>query len=106
MVNVTLDPRILNLMQFARKAGKLEAGIEACIRALHRNHIHLMIIADDTAERTEKRVRETLKEFDDIPLIKGGEKLSISQALGLPETTVYGICDPNFASRMLQLSRE
>jgi ribosomal protein L7Ae-like RNA K-turn-binding protein len=96
-----MNPKILNLMQFARKAGKLVAGVDACMRGLHHKHIHLLIVAADTAERTVKRVHNELSESGQkLPIIQTGSQEEISAALGLPKTGVFGIGDKNFAAKI------
>jgi len=40
---------IINLMQFARKAGKMVSGTDACLRDLRNNNLKLIIIAEDTS---------------------------------------------------------
>ncbi len=95
--------RILNLMQFARKAGKLVAGSDATLRALHRHKLYLIIVASDTAERTVKRMENHLKRNDlTVPIIRFGNQSDISNALGLPLTGVFGIYDKQFADKMLE----
>lgn len=94
-----LNPRILNLMQLARKAGKLEAGSEACIRAMHHGHIHTIVVASDAAQRSKDRIKHELEKTGKaIVFIDGGTKEEISLALGLPNTGIFGICDKNFAA--------
>jgi len=96
-------PKILNLMQFARKSGKLVAGIDACLRGLHRKHIHLIVIATDSSERTIKRVNhEVGLNSSKLPVITFGEQIELSTALGLPKTGVFGISDKNFAAKIIE----
>jgi ribosomal protein L7Ae-like RNA K-turn-binding protein len=98
-----LNPKILNLMQFARKAGKLVAGVDACIRGMHHRHIHLIVIAGDTSERTAERIRYEIKEDGNkLLIIRAGEQAEISAALGLPVTGVFGISDKNFGAKMIE----
>nr|MDK2851270.1 hypothetical protein [Candidatus Cloacimonadota bacterium] len=96
-------PKILNLMQFARKAGKLEAGIDACMRGLHRKHIHLIVIAADSSDRTIKKVINAARAYSQkLPVITFGEQIELSTALGLPKTGVFGISDKNFAAKIFE----
>lgn len=98
-----LNPKILNLMQFARKAGKLVAGVDACTRGMHHRHIHLIVIAADTSERTVERIRNEIKAGGNkLLIILAGEQAEISSALGLPITGVFGISDKNFAAKMIE----
>jgi ribosomal protein L7Ae-like RNA K-turn-binding protein len=100
---VTNIDRIINLMQFARKAGKLVSGADACLRAMHGKGLHLLIITDDTAPRTVSRITNaTMESGVKIPTIRLGTQTGISIALGLPVSGVFGIQDRQFAARMLE----
>jgi len=95
--------RIINLMQFARKAGKLVSGTEACLRALRSPHLRLLVLAADTAPRTLKRINQaTVQSGRQIPMLQLSSQNELSAALGLPVTAVYGILDRQFAAKMLQ----
>lgn len=90
-------------MQFARKAGKLIGGTDACMREVHHKHIHLIVIATDTAERTVSRVKNELREHNSkVMVIQLSSQEELSAALGLPLTGVYGISDKNFAAKMIE----
>lgn len=95
--------RILNLMQFARKAGKLTGGADACLRELHRRHLHLVVIAKDAAARTFSRMEnELIASGQKIQILSFSERETISAALGMPLTAVFGISDKNFAKKMIE----
>lgn len=95
------EARILTLMQFARKAGKLIHGTEACLRAALRHKLSLLIIAGDTASRTQTRVQNTLKMNGvSVPTIQLGTQDDLSNALGLPATGVFGVADRQFAAKI------
>lgn len=95
--------RILNLMQFARKAGKLKGGTDACLRELHQRHLYLIIIAKDAAERTHSRINYELSASGQkIQIISFSEREILSAALGMPLTAVFGISDKNFANKMIE----
>jgi len=96
-------PKIMNLMQFARKAGKLVAGMEACLRAMHRKHIHLIVLAADSSERTIKRVNFEIQDSGaKLPVISLGSQEELSIAVGLHKTGVFGISDKNFAAKIME----
>lgn len=98
-----MNDKILNLMQFARKAGKLIYGTDACIRGLNHQLIRLLIIAEDTSERTKDSVvRINSASHGPIKMIITGTQKEISYALGLPVSGVFGISDKNFAAKIMQ----
>ncbi len=98
-----MDLRILNLMQFARKAGKLVSGTDACARALNHQLLSLLIIAEDSSERTKTNIqRKVAGQKSPVKMIITGSQKEISYALGLPVTGVFGISDKNFAAKIKQ----
>lgn len=96
------DPRIkkaTTLMQFARKAGKLVSGYDACLRAMHHRKLYLVLLAVDTAPRTSRGIEHAISESQlSIPMLRLGTQTVLSQALGLPKSGVFGIGDKQFAS--------
>ena len=91
--------KMTNLMQFARKAGKLVAGADACLRALHKGKVYMMIITEDTAPRTADRInREVSLEHGKVLMLRAGSQAPLSEALGLPVTGIFGIIDKQFGT--------
>ena len=98
-----MNLRILTLMQFARKAGKLVSGYSACERAMHKKEIELLILAADSSERTRDKMKKlALSAGISGAVIETGSQQEISSALGLPVTGVFGIKDKNFAGKIME----
>ncbi len=98
-----MNSRILNLMQFSRKAGKLVPGLDACVRGINHNVIRLIIMAEDTSVRTQNNlVKANSNNPSPVKIIITGTQQEISYALGLPITGVFGISDKNFAAKILE----
>lgn len=101
--NMMNGDKILTLVQFARKAGKLVTGYDATIRALNRNQVFLVITAEDTAKRTQLSLERAIEPLSKkVPSFKYGKQAELGMALGLPETAVLGVLDKNFASKILE----
>jgi len=97
------EAKIINLMQFARKAGKLICGLEATIRGLNRGQIHVLVAATDTSAHTLKKLNHAVAEIESkVKLIQIGSTEELSQALGLPYTAIYGVADKNFAVKITE----
>ncbi len=91
--------KMTTLLQFARKAGKLVHGYDACLRSLNHRKLYLMLIAEDTSQRTRRGVENALAQSPlTIPLITAGNQAELSQALGLPISGIFGIEDKQFAT--------
>jgi ribosomal protein L7Ae-like RNA K-turn-binding protein len=98
-----MNLRILTLMQFARKAGKLVSGYSACERAMHKKEIELLILAADSSERTRDKMKKlALSAGISGAVIETGSQQEISSALGLSVTGVFGIIDKNFAGKIME----
>lgn len=91
--------KMTTLMQFARKAGKLVHGYEACLRALHQHKLYLMLVTEDTSLRTLRGIETAIQGGKiKVPILRAGDQASLSQALGIPQSGVFGIGDKQFAS--------
>ncbi|MDD2332761.1 MAG: DUF448 domain-containing protein, partial [Candidatus Cloacimonetes bacterium] len=102
-VAIDYASKILSLMQFARKAGKLIHGTDACLRGIFGTTIRLLVFAADLSDNTEKRIANKTKECTrSVPQIKLLDKSQLSAALGVPESAVFGITDKQFASKILE----
>ncbi|MDD4310424.1 MAG: ribosomal L7Ae/L30e/S12e/Gadd45 family protein [Candidatus Cloacimonetes bacterium] len=98
-----MNDKIVNLMQFSRKAGKLVSGLEACIRGINHQQIRLLIVAEDTSDRTKNNIiRSNNSNSNPVKMIFTGTQREISYALGLPVTGVFGISDKNFAAKIME----
>lgn len=99
--------KIITLLQFARKAGKLVYGYDACLRAMHQNKLYLFIIAEDTAPRTQRGITLAIQENRiKIPIMVMGSQAELSSALGLPKSGVFGLGDKQFASAIMKYDAE
>ena len=98
-----MNPKILTLMQFARKAGKLVSGFNACERAIDKKDIFLLILALDSSERTREKMKKmAANSVISTSVIETGSQAEISSSLGLPLTGVFGIKDKNFAGKIME----
>ncbi|MDD2229139.1 MAG: ribosomal L7Ae/L30e/S12e/Gadd45 family protein [Candidatus Cloacimonetes bacterium] len=98
-----MNVKILNLMQFSRKAGKMVSGLDACVRGMNHHILRLLIVAEDTSERTKNNLYKiNSSNPSPVKIIETGSQKEISYALGLPITGVFGISDKNFATKIIE----
>mgnify|MGYP005803745809 CR=1 FL=1 len=94
--------RVCGLLGLAKRAGKVVFGTEACMQAIEKNKVNLIIIATNAAERTKMN-------FNHICINKGisiKEYLSIeeiSKAIGSVNKAVIGIKDTNFSNEIKKI---
>ncbi len=98
-----MDAKIMTLMQFARKAGKLVNGRDACIRAINRRKVYLVMLATDYSEKGAKQVIASIHSQNlPVYVIKRYKMKELSNALGYPVTGVYGIVEKGFSDRIFE----
>ena len=57
-----MNDKLLGLLGIARRSGNLKIGFEACDEAIKNGKAKLVLVASDTAARTEKELRFSAKE--------------------------------------------
>ena len=97
-----MNPKLLNLIGMARRAGCLEIGFEAAAEAIRKNKASLVLIASDTAARTEKELRFHCKDKKIEVLRLVFTKFELSNAIGAQAGAV-AICDKGFEKRAKEL---
>ena len=99
---VDMHLKVLNLLQFARKAGKIVYGFEASKRNILSGHIKLVLLTNDIADNTKDKINSIMQEIEKAPVImRFGTQEEFSSALGVPLTCIVGILDNNFARKIL-----
>ena len=53
--------KIYGLLGICSKAGKITAGTEAVIEGINKNQIELVIIAEDTSQKTKQKIENICK---------------------------------------------
>lgn len=97
--------KLLSLLGFAQKAGKLATGDETCELYLKRKKVKLIILASDAAENTlEKWQRAGLNHH--VPILVIADRDTLSQAIGKVNRTVVAVLDSGFAKQLEKLMRE
>jgi ribosomal protein L7Ae-like RNA K-turn-binding protein len=94
--------KVLALLQFARKAGQLVHGFEACKKNIGSNKLKLLLLTKDISENTKDRIMKFRENTaPNLPVREYGTQENLSAALGLPWTAVIGILDNNFAGKIV-----
>ncbi len=99
-----MNNKLLSLLGLCRKAGRVAPGFEKVLEAAAKHHAALILIAADTAARTEKEVR--YKTGDTLPVIRIREtQEEISKAIGTA-VGILALTDEGFAKQAMLLIDE
>jgi ribosomal protein L7Ae-like RNA K-turn-binding protein len=97
------EQKALTILQFARKAGKLIYGAEACKKGLEHGNIRLLLLTKDIAGNSKDKMMTALDNaIIQIPVKQFSSQEELSSALGLPWTCIVGILDNHFAAKILE----
>lgn len=88
--------KFLALLGMAQAAGRLISGDMACADALERGRVHLLVIAADAADRTQRHFTSMASQVN-VPIVVIATKAELGRAIGKPDRAVIGVVDAGFA---------
>jgi ribosomal protein L7Ae-like RNA K-turn-binding protein len=93
--------KIYGLLGICSKAGKITAGTDAVIEGVYKNQIELVIVAEDTSQKTKQKIENVCKEKN-VTLKSFGTIFDNSKAIGKVNKAIIGINDKNLAKAILE----
>lgn len=97
-----INKKIFGLLGLSSKAGKIVFGTDACIKAIKRKKVSLIIVANDSSERTKNNFNIICRQYD-IPLYNFGTIEELSNAIGKINKAVIGVINKNFSRELKKL---
>ena len=98
-----INKKILGLIGLSAKAGKICFGSDSVEMQIKKKKINLVIIAENSSERTKDKFKK-LSEENDIPYIIVGEIDELSKAIGKSNKAITGIKDLNLSKEIQKIS--
>lgn len=84
------------------KAGKIAFGTDSCEDLIAKKKLKLVIVAEDSSERTTNNFKQKCEQAG-IDLYIFGKKEEISKSIGKVNKTVIGIKDKNLAEAIKKI---
>lgn len=101
-----MNNKILTLLGFAAKAGKLSFGFEAVTGSIRAGRSHLAVIASDISAKTSKEINfHADKNSVKVILLDGIDIQAVSSAVGR-KCGVISVNDSGFAEALLKEQRD
>ena len=91
-----MENKVLSYMGFAAKARKLVTGYNTCIYMMEKRKIRLLILTEDLAENSVKKMVSAAEKHRVSYRIYGSRE-QLSQITGNVDKGIFGIIDDNFA---------
>ena len=96
-----MENKIYGLIGLARRAGKVSFGTESSIETIEKKKAKLVIVAEDSSDRTKKNFKELSQKLN-IPFKIAGTIEDLSKSIGQVNKAVLVIKDENFAKEILK----
>lgn len=93
--------KIYGLLGICSKAGKIVCGTEAVIEGIYKNQIELVIVAEDTSQKTKQKIENICSEKN-ITVKYFGTIFDNSNAIGKVNKAIIGVKDKNLAKALLE----
>ena len=96
-----MTDKVVNLLQFARKAGRLSYGTHATEWAIESKKAALVCVANDISEKSVKELRfKASKNGIEVLVLKNTTTEDLAAALG-KRCGIVAVCDKNFAEAII-----
>lgn len=90
---------IYGLLGLARRAGKISFGTESSEDTIKRGKAKLVLVAEDSSDRTKKNFEQLCK-MKNVPIYITGTIEELSQSIGQVNKAVVVVKDENFAKEL------
>ena len=97
-----INSKVYGLLGLTAKAGKLSFGTDSCLDMIAKRKLKLVIVAEDSAQRTINNFKEKCKQ-NSIDFYVFGTKENISKSIGKENKAVIGIKDKNLAGAIKKI---
>ena len=98
-----INKKILGLIGLSAKAGKISFGSDSVEEQIKKKKIKLVIIAEDSSERTKDKFKK-LSEDNDVSYIIVGKMEELSKAIGKSNKAIIGIKDLNLSKEIQKIN--
>ena len=97
-----INNKVYGLLGLTAKAGKIAFGTDSCLEMIAKNKVKLIIVAEDSSERTINNFKEKCKQ-NNFDFFIFGKKDDLSKSIGKVNKTVIGIKDKNLAGAIIKI---
>lgn len=97
--------KIVGMLGFARRAGKVTFGFDACVKDMRDNKAKAVFISNDASDRTFTKMSEECKRLNVRSAVFPFDKEILGRAIGRDGVAVAAVTDKSFADRLLELAR-
>jgi ribosomal protein L7Ae-like RNA K-turn-binding protein len=94
-----ISRKAASMLSLARRAGKLISGEDTVLMALKDGLCHLIIITEDAADNTKKKIKSRA-EGQAVRCVVTATRDELSAAVGMYNRAVFAVTDKGFAEKI------
>jgi ribosomal protein L7Ae-like RNA K-turn-binding protein len=98
-----INNKILGLIGLSARARKVSFGADSVEQQIKKRKVKLIIIAEDSSERTKDKFKKLSQEYK-IPIIILGTIELLSKAIGKSNKAILGIEDINLSNEIQKIN--
>lgn len=103
--NTDYSSKIIGMLGFARRAGKVTFGFDACVKNMRDNKAKAVFFSNDASDRTFTKISEECKRLNVSSAVFPFDKEILGRAIGRDGVAVTAVTDKSFADRLLELAK-
>ena len=96
------NDKVLRLLGLATRAGKIAFGMISVIDTINKKKAKLVIVAQDSSDRTKRNITKIAQE-NNVPIRIYGNIETISKNIGKDNKAVVCVKEVNFSKEMLKI---
>ena len=94
--------RILSLLGFAKKAGKLVTGTNAVLRSILYGDAYIVIVTKDAGNSVKDKFKRLCLE-NDVKFYVFGNEQDFERATGEKNKVIYSVVEAGFSNKLIEL---
>lgn len=98
-----INKKILGLMGLSARARRIAFGADSVETEIKKRKVNLIVVADDSSDRTKNNFIKLSEEFN-VPIIIGGSIEELSKAIGKANKAIVGIKDLHISKEIQKIN--
>lgn len=96
-----MKDKVLNYLGLAARGRMLAVGYNTCLFMMGKGKVKLIVVADDLAENSKKKILSAAK-ASGLPWRIYGDRQTLSHRTGNVDSGIFGVTDENLAKAILE----
>lgn len=97
-----MNHKVLTLLGFAQKAGKIVSGETGCTASIKQKKAFLVIVSEDASDNTKNLIK-SLCQTNRINCVEWGSKIDIGISIGKSPRAAIGVMEKRFADAIREV---